>query len=58
MSPMLFAALLSMGGALMLLARVVEFLAADRNCIAIAGVIRRRLPTLSGSLLSTELITG
>jgi hypothetical protein len=55
---MLFAALLSMGSALMLLARVVEFLAADRNCIAIAGVIRKRLPTLSGSLLSTELITG
>jgi hypothetical protein len=45
----LVATLLPVGSVLLLLTHVVEFLV-ERDVIVVAGVIRRRLPALSGSL--------
>ncbi len=45
----LFATLLPVGSALLLLTHVVEFLS-RQNAVVMAGIIHRGLPALSGSL--------
>ena len=51
----LVATLLPVGSALLLLTHIVEFLV-GREMVVVAGVIRRRLPALSGSLFVRSLV--